>query len=234
MKKILISLFALINFTACKDREEYMDAVTKIQYQSNIGSYSNYYIPNTKKGTTELIAAHSFSYQISSDSVCIGYRSYIADAMGSLATLTLFKKYSKNDLDSSESRWIPKTDALFYDVFKTGKLKIKWYSNSDPQYEGADIDLTKNSERYIYQNSPLSGLNIPIPSYQDPANEFEIVNINTSREWFTFAYRDVPASEQARKVMVEIKFKCKLYKVTSPHDEALITEGTFQSYFADR
>ena len=85
--------------------------------------------------------------------------------------------------------------------------------------------LYDSSTTYLFQEH--SGFTPPTPAFMDSANNFEMTDVATDINWTS-----VPVTfSGSAAVLVTVKFKCRLYNNNAPHNELVLTDGTFKGMF---
>lgn len=226
---VFLAVFVLLGFAGCK-KEFPAKPVIILQYDVNGNSFSRSETVSSNK-TLFTSASANWSAMTSADSIIMIYSSTILNGSSTpVATFTLYKAYSKIDLDNVNggTAYIPKTDALFYEAFKTGNTKVRWLGQAQNEPAGFSFALSTNDGAYT--SSPANTTS----NYPETETEYKIVSSTSDIDWLVLQLNnnDLP-STGARKVMVNIEYKCKLFNVNNQSEEVL-TNGIFQSYFIDR
>lgn len=160
------------------------------------------------------------------DSITRRYGSSLVDANGlNSITVYIVKKFHRNQLDSITNGYRIKNENDFYNLFKAGNIGVY----NTPAGPTACIDIAiRDTGEYVF-NPPQFAT--PVPAGQDTANGFEITNSTTAINFI--GIEGLPTLVPLKLIMVTIRFKCRLYNMSSVHNERIFTDGIYQGYFAD-
>lgn len=223
----------LLTVSACSKAVHFPEPVIILEYTTDSSSFSR---TETVTSNRTLLTAAGVNWgpAQSADSIILSYGSSVFNGSNNVpnASITITKAYSKNDLEAYTVdgflRYRPKTDELFNDAFKTGKLKVSWYNGPDYDFTGAAFFLSTGPTGYT--SSPSQ----PILNAPDTINDISITNATRDINWLT-AYSNIPnmVDYSSRNIMVTFNYKCRVYNTEDQSVEKIVT-GKFQSYYVDR
>lgn len=236
--------FAFLLAYGCK-KQNLPEPELALSYESAGGNYAalSQYPGTAAIGTNyQLIplAYTSSSRFANGDSFTFFFFSSLADASGKpLVEFTITKTFHKSQLDFSRDSSLPviKDANDFYSVFSTGALTISCFAEG--KNDGVNITITDSADRRIFQNSPSSGIQIPIQAYRDTANSFSITEVRKDLDFSTFQKINIiptPAAGNVlsyRAAVVTIKFKCKLYGESPLNNTLNFTNATYKGLFLE-
>ncbi len=232
-RKTQIALFAcmVVALSACK-KEVIPQPDFILQYDSPAGSYnavSQYRWETTQNYQLLPFTAISYIGASSADSILIRFTSTIQDRGGHPGLEVSFSKlFSRNQLDSLSGRYIIKNEADFYNVFKTGSIAAA-EQVSGVNREGLEIRL-QDLKTYVLGGN----VSATLPAYSDTANLSEVSTSEKNIDFAALAKLGIVTENPVRLIMVDVKFKCKLFNKDLAGDSLILTNGRFQGFFQDR
>jgi hypothetical protein len=232
----LISILVLFSIN-CSKKKHLPSPILILEYETDFETFSK--ISDYSKGVTgnQLVAAPSaLCNKSNNDSILLCFFSGLKDSDNNPSVnITICKYFHQDQLNTDENGCLfPKNENDFYDVFKKGKINIINLDSSDRHPEGIDIGISTTTGSYIFQNSFFYNLTIPFPAYLDTSNSFEIIDASKEYNWLQILSVNNAINVSARKILVSLKFRCKLYDITAPHDSFMVKRGVFQGIFVDK